>query len=131
MDVIGQIIASFRDRIPANSQTAAAIDRGAAAEEISACATAEGLHALAGALFEACEVGASDGLPDTDAKTLGSIRARLDELRQDLPAGSDTARLIDARAPLEEISEAATLEGLHSLAALLVESEQEQDRSQP
>jgi len=126
MDAIQEVIARLRHHVPANSRTAAAIDRGATAEEISACATAEGLHALAGALFEACEVSATDGFPDSDGKTLDSIRARLEEFRQDLPADSDTARLIDAAASLEEISEAATQEGLHSLAALLVESEQEQ-----
>jgi hypothetical protein len=45
-----------------------------------------------------------------------------------LPAGCETARLIDSGACLEEISEAAQKEGLTSLAALLLEAEQEQDR---
>lgn len=59
MDLIKQILASFEGTLPNDSKTAAAIARGAGPEEISACATEEGLHALAGALFEACEEGAT------------------------------------------------------------------------
>ena len=44
-------IQAFRTRLPDGSQTAAAIDRGAAWEEISACAEAEGIHKLAAALL--------------------------------------------------------------------------------
>ena len=44
-------IQDFRARLPHGSQTAAAIDRGAPWEEISACAEAEGVHPLAAALF--------------------------------------------------------------------------------
>lgn len=126
MDTIKQIVAGFRAQLPSDSKTAAAIDRGAPAEEISACAVAEGLHAFAGALFEACEVEATDGLPDSDTRPLDSIRARLADFRRDLPTDSATARAIDTGASLEEISEAAAQEGLDSLTALLVECEQEQ-----
>jgi hypothetical protein len=44
-------IQDFRTRLPHGSQTAAAIDRGAAWEEISECAEAEGVHQFAAALF--------------------------------------------------------------------------------
>jgi hypothetical protein len=44
-------IRDFRTRLPNGGQTAAAIDRGASWEEISACAEAEGVHQLAAALF--------------------------------------------------------------------------------
>jgi len=44
-------IQDFRKRLPYGSQTAAAIDRGAAWEEISACAEAEGVHKFAAALL--------------------------------------------------------------------------------
>ena len=44
-------IQDFRTRLPHGSQTAAAIDRGASWEEISACAEAEGVHQFAAALL--------------------------------------------------------------------------------
>ena len=42
----------FRMRLPDGSDTAAAIDRGAPWEEISACAEAEGIHKFAAALLD-------------------------------------------------------------------------------
>ena len=123
MELFKQILASFEGSIPNDSKTFAAIARGAGPEEVSACAASEGLHALAGALFEACEEGlAQDDAPHPLAE---AVEARLREFRQDLPPDCKTARLIDAKASLEEISEAAESEGLHSLAAMLVEVEQE------
>ena len=93
----------------------AAISRGAGPEEIAACATAEGLHSLAGALFEACEEGgASNAALDPSDLVEGALAARLKEFRQQLPAGCETAKLIDSGARLEEISEAAQKEGLTS-----------------
>jgi hypothetical protein len=123
MELFKQILASFEGTIPKDSKTYAAIARGAGPEEISASATEEGLHALAGALFEACE----ESIERDDASPpLGdALDARLREFRQQLPPACETARLIDAGAPLEEISEAAEAEGLHSLAAMLAEVEQE------
>lgn len=59
----------------------------------------------------------------------GELAARLKEFRQQLPAGCETAKLIDSGARLEEISEAAQKEGLTSLATMLFEAEQEQDRT--
>ena len=50
---IAAMLQSFRDDLPADSRTAAAIDRGASLEEISELAEAEGLHKLASVLFEA------------------------------------------------------------------------------
>ncbi len=46
MDIIKQILDSFSGTLPNDSKTAAAIARNASPEEISACATEEGLHAL-------------------------------------------------------------------------------------
>ncbi len=57
MELFKQILASFEGSIPNDSKTFAAIARGAGPEEVSCCATSEGLHALAAALFEACEEG--------------------------------------------------------------------------
>jgi hypothetical protein len=126
MDAIRQILESFRGTLPDGGKTAAAIDRGASAEEISACATDEGLHALAGALFEACEENLdAAGEPTPQRTVIDAVAARLREFRQQLPADSETARMIDRGASLEEISEAAQQEGLSSLASLLFEAERE------
>ncbi|NMG73270.1 hypothetical protein [Aromatoleum diolicum] len=126
MDAIRQILENFRGTLPDGSTTAAAIDRGAAPEEISACATEEGLHALAGALFEACEENLdAGGEPAPQRTVIDAVAARLQEFRQQLPATSETARMIDRGASLEEISEAAQQEGLSSLASLLFEAERE------
>ena len=96
MDLIKQILASFEGTLPNDSKTAAAIARGAGPEEISACATEEGMHALAGALFEACEEGSDDGHLDGSARVTGALGERLKEFRQGLPPACETARLIDA-----------------------------------
>lgn len=129
MELIKQILASFEGTLPKDSKTAAAIARGAGPEEISACAADEGLHALAGALFEACEEGAGGAFSrlDGSARVADAVAGRLAEFRRQLPPACATARLIDAGAGIEEISEAAQKEGLTSLATLLFEAEQEQD----
>ena len=129
MDLIKQILASFEGTLPNDSKAAAAIARGAGPEEISDCATEEGLHALAGALFEACEQGGDQaGSPlETTARVTGAVTERLKEFRQELPPACETARLIDSGASLEEISEAAQKEGLTSLSTMLFEAEQEQN----
>lgn len=130
MDIIKQILESFRESLPNDSETATAIRRGAGPEEIAACATAEGLHALAGALFEACEEGgAGNAVLDPSDRVEGELATRLKEFREQLPTDSETAKLIDAGARIEEISEAAQKEGLTSLATMLFEVEQEQDRT--
>lgn len=129
MDIIKGILSSFRGTLPTGSKTAAAIDRGAPPEEISELASSEGLHALAGALFEACEQGLDTGAAsDPDVSVRGALQERLRQFRAQLPADSETARMIDSGASLEEISEAAQMEGLDSLAAMLLEAEQEIDR---
>ena len=130
MDLIKQILASFEGTLPNDSKTAAGIARGAAPEEISACATEEGLHALAGAFFEACEEGGDqpDSPLENTVRVSSALTERLKAFRQDLPPTCETARLIDSGASLEDISEAAQKEGLTSLAAMLFEAEQEQDK---
>ena len=130
MDIIKQILESFSNTLPTDSKTAAAIARNAPPEEISACATEEGLHALAGALFEACEEGgsANAGL-DSDFHVAPVIPSRLQEFRKNLPPACETAKLIDGGAPIEDISAAAQREGLTSLATLLFEAEQEQNKA--
>jgi hypothetical protein len=128
MKNIDQLLRSFRDELPNNSKTAAAIDRGASWEEISELAEEEGLHKLASVLFEAEQEALREGLEiveDAAAATDDFIQVS----RQDLPAGSKTAAAIDRSASWEEISELAEEEGLHQLASVLFEAEQEQLRN--
>jgi hypothetical protein len=123
MDAIKRIIDEASGSIPSHSKTALAISAGAGPEEIAAFATGEGLHELAGAIFKALQIGET---PSSNA--LDIVRQRLLDFRKDLPANSETAKLIDAGAPLDEISENAEEEGLFSLVAMLVEAEQEGER---
>lgn len=53
----------------------------------------------------------------------------IQEVRKDLPDGSRTAAAIDRKASWEEISELAEEEGLHQMASVLFEAEQEQLRT--
>jgi hypothetical protein len=128
MEMIKQLLAGFRGDLPHDSRTARAIDSGATAEEIARCASEEGLHALAGALFEVLEEQTAGTLPDADLHVAGALEERIREFRAQLPADSETARAIDRQASIEDISEAAQQEGLSSLAALLFEAEQEAAR---
>ena len=128
MKNIAQLLQSFRSDLPDGSKTAAAIDRNASLEEISELAEGEGLHKLASVLFEAEQEALRSGsamLEDAEVATDTFIR----EARQDLPAGSKTAAAIDRGAAWEEISELAEEEGLHQIASVLFEAEQERLRS--
>lgn len=128
MKNIAQLLQSFRSDLPDGSKTAAAIDRNASLEEISELAEGEGLHKLASVLFEAEQEALRSGsatLEDAEVATDTFIR----EARQDLPAGSKTAAAIDRSASWEEISELAEEEGLHQIASVLFEAEQERLRS--
>ena len=60
-----------------------------------------------------------------------NIDQMLRAFRDDLPDHSQTAAAIDRGASLEEISELAEEEGLHKLAAVLFEAEQEALREGP
>ncbi len=128
MKNIAQLLQSFRSDLPDGSKTAAAIDRNASLEEISELAEGEGLHKLASVLFEAEQEALRSGsatLEDAAVATDTFVR----EARQDLPAGSKTAAAIDRGASWEEISELAEEEGLHQIASVLFEAEQERLRS--
>lgn len=58
-----------------------------------------------------------------------NIEHLLRSFREDLPDGSKTAAAIDRGASWEEISELAEEEGLHQIASVLFEAEQEQLRT--
>lgn len=57
------------------------------------------------------------------------IRIVLAIIRQSLPDTSKTARLIDIRAELDDITETAESEGIFSLISLLTEALSEQPRT--
>jgi hypothetical protein len=123
------ILQSFRSDMPKECKTARAIDAGASIETISACAAAEGLHALSGALVGLLEEGglqSDGGRADTSCTpVLEEMENRIREVRKQLPNDSKTAAKIDQGALLEELSECAEEEGLFSFAAMLAEAEQE------
>lgn len=60
-----------------------------------------------------------------------NLSAILQAFRQELPSSSLTAQAIDRGAVLEEISQAATIERIHQLAAILFEAEQEEVEGKP
>ncbi len=128
MELIKQVLDNFKSTLPSDCKTKLAIDNGAPPEEIAATASSEGLHALAGALFEALEEqNAAGSALDSDHSVGPAVQARLQEFRHQLPDGSETAQAIDRGATIEEISEMAEQEGLTSLATMLFEAEQEQN----
>jgi hypothetical protein len=127
MKNIEYLLQSFRDDLPDGSRTAAAIDRRASLEEISELAEAEGFHKFASVLFEAEQEALRVGLAAVeDAAT--ATETFLREARKDLPEGGKTAAAIDRNASWEEISELAEEEGLHQIASVLFEAEQERLR---
>ena len=128
MKNIGQMLRSFRNDLPNNSRTAAAIDRDASLEEISELAEEEGLHQIASVLFEAEQEALRDG-SDVVEDSAKATETFIHEARKDLPESSRTAAAIDRGASWEEISELAEEEGLHQIASVLFESEQEQLRT--
>lgn len=127
MDVLKQIIETYRHMIPTDCETARAIDRGASVEEICASATSDGLHDFAGALFSADVevVQTNHGPIEADETLLDNIDQVLADYEHRLPPNCETVRLIKSGAQLELISEAAEAEGLHDLVAVLFEAEQE------
>lgn len=125
---IDSVLQTFRRDLPGNSKTAQAIDRGAALEEISECAEGEGVHQLAAILFEAQQE-EGQSREEKGASLEQVVRERLATFREDLPDGSATAKAIDRKAPLVEISEQAQAEGLNELAAVLFEVQQERARA--
>jgi hypothetical protein len=53
------------------------------------------------------------------------VRGRLEEIRRHLPHACQTAAAIDRNAPWAEIAETAQRDGLHEIASLIFEAEQE------
>lgn len=125
---IDSVLQTFRRDLPNNSKTAQAIDRGAPIDEISEYAEEEGVHQLAAVLFEAQQE-ESQTREEAAASLEEVVRERLAAFREDLPDGSETAKAIDRKAALGEISEHAQAEGLNEIAAVLFEAQQERSRA--
>ena len=124
---IDVVLRAFRCNLPDGSATAKAIDAGAPLAEISECAEEEGVHQLAAILFEAQQEELSEAAV-IPADLASVMRERMESLRVDLPNASKTAKAIDREAPWEEISACAEQEGLHEIAAVLFEAQQEKLR---
>ena len=118
------ILQSFREDLPDHSQTATAIDQGASLADIANQAQAEGLHEIATVLFEAQQEAFQES-PEATTDPGGITQALIRDLRTRLPNDSETAAAIDRDASWEEISECAEAEGIHQLAAALLNPEQE------
>lgn len=119
---IDQLLELYSKELPKSSETAKAITRGASLPEISQAAEKEGLHYISTAVFLAEEQRLEEG---QDAEISGVIEGRIGEVRKHLPDNCDTAAAIDRKAPWSEISQCAERDGLHEVAALILEAEQE------
>lgn len=127
MKDIDAILRSFRNDLPTDSKTAQAIDRSASLTEISECAQEEGLHQLASILFEAQQEELRESTqPPEDLASMA--RTLINNFRSSLPDHSKTAQAIDRGATWVEIGECAEEEGIHELATILFEAEQERIR---
>jgi len=116
MDVLKQIIETYRHMIPTDCETARAIDRGASVEEICASATSDGLHDFAGALFSADieVVQTNHGPIEADETLLDNIDQVLADYEHRLPPNCETVRLIKSGAQLELISSVVAARGARS-----------------
>ena len=125
---ITEILQSFREDLPDHSKTATAIDQGASLADISNHAQAEGLHEIATVLFEALQEALQES-PEATTDPTVATQAFLQDFRTRLPDDSQTATAIDRGAPWEEISAYAEAEGIHKLAAALLNPKREQVRA--
>lgn len=125
---IADILQSFREDLPERSKTAIAIDRGASLADISSLAQDEGLHEIVTVLFEAQQEALQESLEAATDPAVAT-QAFIQDFRTRLPNGSRTAAAIDRGAPWEEISACAEAEGVHKLAAALLDPEREQARA--
>ena len=121
------LLQSFREDLPDRSPTAIAIDGGAPLADIANHAQAEGLHEIVTVLFEAQQEALQEN-PEATTDPTVATQAFIQDFRTRLPHGSQTAAAIDRGAPWEEISACAEAEGVHQLAAALLNPEREQAR---
>lgn len=127
INTVDETIRLFRQTLPAGGDTAAAIDRQAGLTAISQCAAAEGLHALAGLLFQVEQAELYD---NDEPDEVVQVAHALQEFRHYLPTASKTAAALERHAPWDEISQCAEAEGLHRhpVTAVLCAAQQERLR---
>ncbi len=124
---VNEAIRVFRQTLPANSNTAAAIDRQDGLAAISQCATQEGVHALAALLFQ---VQLAELYDTGESEPIVHVTNALQQFRQHLPTASKTAAALERHASWQEISQCAEAEGLrqHPVVSVLCAAEQERLR---
>jgi hypothetical protein len=119
---VDEALKLYLRELPEDSETAKAIRRGAARSEISQTAEKEGLHYISAGIFIAEEERfaklVDPGISDV-------VAARVQEIRKHLPNSCETAAAIDRSAPWSEVSQIAQRDGLHEIASLVFEAEQE------
>ncbi len=114
----------FREDIPSNSKTAAAIDSHAALTEISQSAEQEGLHQISSFIFEVEQQRLGGEDTDVGETDISAVTADLlNRLRKHLPDNSKTAAAIDRGAAWTDIAQCAEEEGLHHISAELFDAE--------
>lgn len=127
MNTLDEALRTFRQALPAASRTADAIDRHASLAELSRHAAAEGLHPLAGLLFEAQQA-EPYGYRESDAveRVLNTLR----RFPHPISAASRTTAALERRASWEEIAKCAEGENLrqHLLAAVLCAAQRDRLR---
>jgi hypothetical protein len=117
-----ELLKLYLKELPENSETAKAIREGAASTEIAQKAEKEGLHYIAGGLFMIEEERFAN-ISDPDISDV--VAARVEEIRKHIPDGCETAAAIDRGASWSEISQSARRDGLHEIASLVFEAEQQ------
>ena len=119
---IDELLGLYVRELPETSKTANAIRRGAALTDISQAAEQEGLHYISSGIFMAEQ----QSIAKMDEPGISEIvAARIQEIRMHLPDSCETAAAIDRKSPWSQISQSAQRDGLHEVAGLILEAEQE------
>lgn len=123
---INELMELYSKEIPASSETAAAIKRGAPWTDISQTAESEGLHYISKAIFVAEEERLASERTSAEEPGISMIaEEHIREFRKHLPDSCETATAIDRDAPWSEISQCAERDGLHEIASFIFEAEQQ------
>lgn len=123
---MNELMELYSKQIPEESETAAAIKRGAPWTDISQTAEKEGLHYISKAIFVAEEERLASARTSAKEPDISMVaRDHIREFRKHLPDSCETAAAIDRNAPWSEISQCAERDGLHEIASFIFEAEQQ------
>lgn len=123
---MNELMELYSKQIPEESETAAAIKRGAPWTDISQAAEKEGLHYISKAIFVAEEERLASARTSAKEPDISMVaRDHIREFRKHLPDSCETAAAIDRNAPWSEISQCAERDGLHEIASFIFEAEQQ------